>query len=76
MGVISSDERLLRTRARPERNLVTNFVTQEGTKEEIASLQPPRADWMNWQHPNNRIFHHRMCNTDNVQLPHDLYTVL
>jgi len=26
----------------------------EGRKEDYTSLQPPRADWMDWQHPNNQ----------------------
>jgi hypothetical protein len=30
------------------------FLRWEGRKEEYTSLQPPRADWMDWQHPNNQ----------------------
>ena len=27
---------------------------KEGRKEDYTSLQPPRADWMDWKHPNNQ----------------------
>ena len=29
-------------------------VALKRRKEDYTSLQPPRADWMDWQHPNNQ----------------------
>jgi hypothetical protein len=33
---------------------IEQFQSKEGRKEDYTSLQPPRADWMDWQHPNNQ----------------------